>query len=117
MDQREAENELLNKKWQHRKTDVEDLLTYVDSRANILLYGSNGSGKTTFVRDCLSVFGLDSPLIYVDAIEYYSEKLICIIISHQIVSTLQKLAKDLGLPKMQARKLAFKIQKNFPGLL
>ena len=93
------------------------MLTYLDSRANILLDGANGSGKTTFVRDCLETFGLESPLIYVDAVEYYNEKLMCIVISHQIVSALQRLAKELGLPRSVAKRLAFKIQKNYPSLL
>ena len=108
---------MLSNKWQFRKTDVDNLLTYADSRANILLYGPNGSGKTTFVRDCLGVFGLDLPLIYVDAVELYSEKLICIFISGQIGRVLEKMASELGIPKAIGKKLTFRSQKNFPGLL
>ena len=58
------------------------MLTMIDSQANVQLYGSNGSGKTTFVQDCLRYQALETPMIYIDAVEFYSEKLISICASH-----------------------------------
>ena len=69
------------------------MLTLIESQANVVLYGSNGSGKTQFVKDCVMYQNLETPLIYIDCIEFYSEKLISISMSHQINATLQAMGK------------------------
>lgn len=91
----EAEKQLqflLDEKWQHRKSDVEMVMTLIESRSNIYMHGPNGSGKTTFVHDCFKTKRFEIPYIYIDTIEFYSEKLIAISISQQINGILQSYA-------------------------
>lgn len=40
-------------KWSERMTDFQHFSTLLDSRSNIFVHGPNGSGKTTFVTDCM----------------------------------------------------------------
>jgi len=59
----------------------------------------SGVGKTTFALDCLKSIRYTSPFIYIDTIEYFSEKLISIFISQQIHGILKNIASSLHLPK------------------
>lgn len=45
------------------------------------MYGPNGSGKTKFVGDVLESISHKIMHVYIDCIEFYSEKLIAIEIS------------------------------------
>ena len=81
------------------------------------MHGSNGSGKTTFVQDCFKAKRFDLPHIYIDAIEFYSEKLISICISQHLHGILQTKAAELKLPRLLVRKLAFRVCKTFSALL
>lgn len=83
-EQQEQQLYLTEAKWQHRRSDVELFHTLIESRSNIFMHGSNGSGKTTFVQDCFKAKRFDLPHIYIDAIEFYSEKLISIYISQHL---------------------------------
>ena len=56
-------------------------------------------------------------MLYLDAVEYYSEKLVSIQLSHQIAAIMQRFVKELNLGKQIAKKLGFKICKNLPSLL
>lgn len=49
----DTQRDKLNKKWQYREMDIDNLLTLIESRANIQLNGFSGCGKTTFVLDCM----------------------------------------------------------------
>ena len=40
------------RRWAYSRIDLE-----IRSGERVLIFGPNGSGKTTFVRDCLGVFG------------------------------------------------------------
>lgn len=55
--------------------------TFIQSKSNIYVYGQSGIGKTSFVIDAFNSFSesdLRIHMIYVDCIEFYSEKLITI---------------------------------------
>lgn len=74
----------IGKRWEERINDLKFFQEILRSRSNIFMHGSNGSGKTTFVQDCIK--GLEKPgtysiSVFVDCIEFYSEKLISIAIS------------------------------------
>jgi len=48
------------------------------------VHGSNGSGKTNFVQDAIKLVNQNDPtkfIVYIDCVEFYSEKLISIIAS------------------------------------
>ena len=81
------------------------------------MHGQNGSGKTTFVQDCFKCRRFDIPHIYIDTIEFYSEKLISIQISQQLNGILQCKSNLLKLDKKDKNKLNFRIFKNFSTLL
>lgn len=58
--------------------------------------------------------------VYVDCVEFYSEKLIATYVSHCIDNVLKQVARDHGLDKVNTRlkkKLTFKQCRNFPALL
>lgn len=61
-------------RWRLREEDFNFLGTLLQSRSNCYLYGQNGCGKTTFVTDVLSL--VEMPYIYIDCVEFPSEKLI-----------------------------------------
>ena len=116
----ESENQLtylLSEKWQHRKEDVDMLMTLIDSRANIIMHGPNGSGKTTFIQDCFKTKRFETPYIYIDTIELYSEKLIAISISQQINGILKTIANKLKLKKILKKKFVFNTCKSFSNML
>lgn len=92
-------------------------LTLVESRSNIFLHGPNGSGKTTFIHDCFKVLRASYPCIYIDTIEFYSEKLISISISQQLQAISLSQHEILKLPKALKSKFSFKVCKNFSILL
>ena len=104
-------------KWSHRKPDLELFFTLISSRSNIFLHGSSGTGKTTFIRDCFAAVPNQTPMIYIDTIEYYSEKLISIAISQQLHSILQQSAINLKLAKAIKRKFVFTVYKTLSSLL
>ena len=72
----------LKQKWQERLDDIYLFSTLLHARANIFIYGSNGCGKTSFVRDTLTLTRGEA--VHVDCVEFYSEKLIAIKASQQI---------------------------------
>ena len=72
-------------KWKERAHDMEFLTTVLESRNNVFLYGTNGCGKTEFVHDCVSRLKNQSTgMLHIDCVEFYSERLISIILSQQI---------------------------------
>jgi len=96
----------------------------LESKSNIFVHGPNGSGKTSFVKDCIK--SGNNLHVYVDCVEFYSEKLISISVSQQLNSLIVFHAKKLTqskenpqgcLNKQQAKKFGFKICKNFFALL
>ena len=78
----ELENELLDR-WREKKTDIFQFRALISSRSNIFVHGANGSGKTSFVLDCVKVQTTNDGTFFVnvDCIEYYSERLISICVS------------------------------------
>lgn len=81
------------------------------------MHGPNGSGKTTFISDCFKAVRATIPHIYIDTIEFYSEKLISISISQQLHGILIQQASSLKLPKQLKRKFVFKLCKSLSILL
>lgn len=57
------------------------------------------------------------PFIYVDCVEFHSEKLIATYVSLSLDNILRKLARDSGVDFKLQRKLTFKACRNFPMLL
>jgi Cdc6-like AAA superfamily ATPase len=59
------------------------LRSLLNSKSNIYVHGANGTGKTTFVQDVIKTHNSISGdfLVYVDCIEFNSEKLIAACIS------------------------------------
>ena len=53
-------------------------MTMAESRSNVYVHGPNGVGKTEFVADLLDTLSKESFMIYIDCIEFFSEKLISI---------------------------------------
>jgi Cdc6-like AAA superfamily ATPase len=55
----------------------------LSSKSNIFVHGANGTGKTTFVKDVVKTHNYINKdfLVYVDCIEFNSEKLIAAAIS------------------------------------
>jgi Cdc6-like AAA superfamily ATPase len=92
-------------------------LTLIESRSNIFMHGPNGTGKTTFAQDCFRAVRTKIPCIYVDTIEFYSEKLISIAVSQQLHGILQQHAQAIKLPKALRRKMVFKVCKSLSLLL
>jgi Cdc6-like AAA superfamily ATPase len=63
----------------------------LESRNNIFMFGANGTGKTTFVQDCIKSLQISHQnenqalfYVYIDCVEFYSEKLISIALSKQL---------------------------------
>ena len=84
------------------------------------MHGSNGSGKTTFVHDCiksLERLGSHSISVFVDCIEFYSEKLISISISQQLNAHIASIIGKFKIDKKFAKRITFKLCQNFAGLL
>ena len=73
-------------------------MTLLESRSNIFVHGSNGGGKTTFVQDCMQLVKeqhAGSFMVYIDCVEFYSEKLIAVAASQQINAAVGRMAKKL----------------------
>lgn len=53
------------------------------SKSNIFVHGANGTGKTTFVQDVIKTHTTVNQefMVYVDCVEFNSEKLIATCIS------------------------------------
>jgi Cdc6-like AAA superfamily ATPase len=53
------------------------------SKSNIFVHGANGTGKTTFVQDVIKTYTTVNQefSVYVDCVEFNSEKLIATCIS------------------------------------
>ena len=68
------------------------------------MYGPNGCGKTTFTLDCLRANFDQMPIVYIDCVEYYSEKLISTYISIQLNAILPYLARKSGVEKKFKKK-------------
>ena len=83
----------------------------------MFVYGTNGCGKTTFAIDCLNSLHSTMPFVYVDCVEYYSEKLISLYISLFLTNMMQKRATEIGVHKMIVKRLNIKPSKNFPMLM
>eukprot|EP00347_Sterkiella_histriomuscorum_P014360 403361169 len=118
----------MHHEWIEKDQDILLLQNLIKSRSNIFVYGAHGSGKTTFVKDCLDSLEQSSSSlsaqsqqhiyhIYIDCIEYYSEKLIATMISFQLNQILQKFAISNQLTKTQARKYQVRSCRNFPMLM
>jgi ABC-type Mn2+/Zn2+ transport system ATPase subunit len=71
----------------------------VESRSNIYVHGPNGSGKSVFVQDMLGTLKQESLAIFIDCIEFYSEKLIAIYLSQELDIHLKNKAKLFKLNK------------------
>jgi len=72
------------------------------------MHGSNGSGKTTFVHDAIKSLkkpGLGTIAVFIDCIEFYSEKLISISISQQLNGHIASLLSKLKMEKKYAKKI------------
>lgn len=56
------------------------------SKSNIFVHGANGTGKTTFVQDVIKTHTTVNQefSVYVDCVEFNSEKLIATCISQQL---------------------------------
>ena len=67
------------------------------SRSNIFVHGPNGSGKTSFVIDCIKVqTNINSNFfVNVDCIEYYSERLLSIYVSQHLNTLIYRAAKKV----------------------
>lgn len=70
----------------------------LNSKSNIYVHGANGSGKTTFTQDVIKTHNSINGnfLVYVDCIEFNSEKLIAACISQQLNSVVQSALKKLS---------------------
>ena len=81
----ELENEL-EMRWREKTSEIFQFRALLASRSNIFVHGPNGSGKTSFVQDCIKVqSSIDSTFyVNVDCIEFYSERLLAICISQHL---------------------------------
>lgn len=87
----------LQDRWREKKSEIFSYRALVSSRSNIFVHGTNGSGKTSFVLDCIKVQSTSDQTFFVnvDCIEYYSERLIAICISQHINILIKNAAKKL----------------------
>lgn len=78
-------------------TEIFQFRALLKSRSNIFVHGPNGSGKTTFTRDCIDIqTKLDGSMgVFIDCIESYSEKLIAIQISSQLNNMINNFGSNL----------------------
>jgi Cdc6-like AAA superfamily ATPase len=107
-------------RWKERLGDLKFFQEILRSRSNIFLHGSNGSGKTTFVQDSIKGLernGSNQISVFVDCIEFYSEKLISICISQQLNGHIASIVSKLKMDKKYSKKITFKLCQNFSGLL
>ena len=87
------------------------------SHSNIFLYGASGVGKTTFAQDILKYQSSEMsilPHIYVDCVEFYSEKLIANYVSLCLDNMLKKFYRDISGALKTPKLFTFKTCKNFP---
>lgn len=76
----------LTKKWIEKSDEVYLFKSLLASKSNIFVHGANGTGKTTFVQDVIGTHrdANDEFMIYIDCIEFNSEKLVASAISQQL---------------------------------
>ena len=79
----------MGRKWKEKQMEVFGFKAILSSRSNIFVHGANGSGKTSFVTDCITTLREEEQptqelYVYVDCIEHFSEKLIAVTISQQL---------------------------------
>ena len=46
---------MIEEKWEEKSDEIFQFRALLKSRSNIFLHGPNGSGKTTFTRDCIDI--------------------------------------------------------------
>jgi Cdc6-like AAA superfamily ATPase len=100
------------------------LRSLLNSKSNIYVHGANGTGKTTFVQDVIKTHNSINGdfLVYVDCIEFNSEKLIAACISQQLNSVVQSALKKLSHRYLFANehallRLSVRPSRNLDGLL
>ena len=119
----ELEKEL-DERWKEKQTEMLQFRALLSSRSNIYLHGPNGSGKTSFVLDCVKVqTTADSTFfVNVDCVEFFSERLLAISISQHLNTLIYKAAKKISgrgkvMPHSMRKNFAnFKICKNIDQL-
>lgn len=79
-------NEQLTKKWIEKSNELFLFKSLLASKSNIFVHGANGTGKTTFVQDVIGTHREinDEFVVYIDCIEFSSEKLVASAISQQL---------------------------------
>jgi hypothetical protein len=104
------------------------------------MHGPNAVGKSSFINDVIKLYNTDSEAsankleffdVAVDCVEYYSEKLIAIVISHtlnnKIITRAKKIMsikspkgkltlKGVTIPKNKLKSFGFKLCQNFDDL-
>ena len=100
------------------------LRSLLSSKTNIFVHGANGTGKTTFVQDVVKTHNFINGnfLVYVDCIEFNSEKLIAACISQQLNSVVQSALIKLAqrhqfASEHELLKLSIKPSRNLDSLL
>ena len=106
----------LIKPWLHRQSDITRMLTLLESKSNVFMHGTNGIGKTEFVKTCFMYKQCTIPCIYIDTTEFYSEKLIAVSVSCGINRVMQQYMQIYNLPKLFRRRFTFSVCKNFSAL-
>ena len=91
----------MDEKWKEKQVEVFQFRALLSSRSNIFVHGANGTGKTSFVTDCIMTQRQgyqDIPqnmCIEVDCIEFFSEKLIAVKVSSQLRYEIRKIGNAL----------------------
>ena len=91
-EQREARHHLrrledqLGTKWTEKTEELFLFRSLLGCHSNVYVHGANGTGKSTFVQDVVRThtFCSDEFHVYVDCIEFNSEKLVASCISLQL---------------------------------
>ena len=89
--------EELGARWKEKYAEAFQFRALLASRSNIFVHGPNGSGKTSFVIDCIKVqSNINSNFfVNVDCIEYYSERLLSIFVSQHLNTLIYRAAKKV----------------------
>lgn len=113
----------LAERWREKEPEIVQFRALLSSRCNIFVHGPNGSGKTSFVRECVAAqTAIDhTHSVDVDCIEFYSERLLAICISQHLNTLLAKAAKRVRvkgkqLTQSQRKCFGFKICKTVDQL-
>ena len=91
----------MDEKWKEKQIEVFQFRALLSSRSNIFVHGANGTGKTSFVTDCIMTQRQgyqeipQNMCIEVDCIEFFSEKLIAVKISSQLRYEIKKIGNTL----------------------